>query len=1108
MKRRLGGLFVGLMVGLLTCTNVWAQATAQISGTARDQSGAVLPGVEIRVTQTDTGITRDAVTNETGSYVLPNLPIGPYRLEASLPGFRTYAQTGIVLQVNSNPAVNVTLEVGQVSEQVEVQANAALVETRNAGVGAVMENTRILELPLNGRAMIELVALSGAATPAPIVDGSGGRDPFSKGNVSVTGGLNTGLNFTLDGAYHNNPYDNGYMSMPFPDALQEFKVETGATSVQNGVKSSGSVSLVTKSGTNNLHGDLFEFVRNGAFNARNAFAAERDSIKRNQFGGTLGGPVIKNKLFFFGGYQRTTIREAPTDQVAIVPTAAMRAGDFTTFASAACNGGKAVSLRAPFVNNRIDPSNFDKAAMAFVSKLPSTDDPCGVVRYGIASRENDYTAIGKIDYQLNASHSVFGRYLVDSANNPPPYDVFKNNLEILEPGSGGLAQAFTFGDTYLFGANVVNAFRLTANRIAAGKTGANYQAEGLGPKDIGINAFFYEPHRPVQAIITGGLNVNSKELSSITSNAIGSTRAAIFGANDDISVLRGNHQLTFGTQMTMWWTNSYSNNLSTLQPSFTGQATGLGMADFFMGNVANYQIGTASGQNKKNQYFGLYGGDTWKLNQKFTLTYGVRWEPYFPIVHLDTGVYHFDPVAYAKGIKSKRFNTTPPGVMFTGDPGFPGLSGVHTKWWNFSPRLGIAWDVTGDGRTSLRASAGTFYDFPPTTYMQGFANGSPFTPRLTRTGVSLQNPWANEPGGDPFPLNYGRGLGPNDAIWPTYSPILTMDYDTPNMQVTQWNLSLQKQIGTDWLISSSYIGNGTTHLWALHYDNPAVFMGLGPCTIQGVAYTTCSTTSNTNQRRLLSLANPDTGKYFGSIQSIDAGGTASYNGLLLSVQRRVARGITFTGNYTWSHCITDPGGQTKAFTSGIEGYSDPNNRRFDRGNCTIAATDRRQVFNFSAVADTPRFSNRALRAVASDWRLSPIFKILSGDYLTIANSQDRALTGAGQQRALQVLPNPYGNKSVSNYLNAAAFAQPALGTLGNTGLGNIVGPGTWQLDTAISRAFQFRETQRMELRVEMFNITNSFRMKDPNAALGSGAFGQVTAAMDPRIMQFALKYVF
>jgi hypothetical protein len=223
-----------------------------------------------------------------------------------------------------------------VTEQVEVQANATLVETRSVGVGQVVENARILELPLNGRAVVELLALSGAATPALTVTGSN-RDPFSRGNVSVAGGLSTGLNYTLDGANHNNQYSGSYLSMPFPDALQEFKVETSATSAQSGVKSSGTVSLVTKSGTNEIHGDLFEFVRNGKFNARNVFATRRDSIKRNQYGGTVGGPIAKNKLFFFAGYQGTKIRQDPPDSLAFVPTPAMLAGDFTAFASAACN---------------------------------------------------------------------------------------------------------------------------------------------------------------------------------------------------------------------------------------------------------------------------------------------------------------------------------------------------------------------------------------------------------------------------------------------------------------------------------------------------------------------------------------------------------------------------------------------------------------------------------------------------------------------------------------------------------------------------------------------------------------------------------------------------
>ena len=1117
MKPTVFTILVAMLVCAWTCTDTWAQATAQISGAARDQSGAVLPGVEIKVTQSETGITREAVTNETGSYVLPNLPIGPYRLEAMLPGFRTYAQTGIVLEVNSNPVINVALEVGQVSEQVEVQANAALVETRSVGVGQVMENARILDLPLNGRAMIELVALAGAATPAPIVDGTGGRDPFSKGNLSVAGGLNTGLNFTLDGAYHNNPYDNGYMSMPFPDALQEFKVETGATSAQSGVKSSGTVSLVTKSGTNQFHGDAFEFVRNGIFNARNAFALGRDTIKRNQFGGTLGGPILRNKLFFFGAYQGTTIRQAPTDTLAIIPSAQMLAGDFTTFASPACNAGGQITLKAPFVNNRIDPSLYSKQALAVASHLPQTSDPCGTFRYGTSFLENDHMALGRIDYQRSASHSIFGRYLLDTTFSPAAYDIDKNALNAIELGKNGRAQAFTLGDTYLFSANVVNAFRVTANRIAAAKTEANLNNAGLGPGDIGIKMFVWLPHRPAYTI-TGGLNsVTGGLRTGAFGPAAGPNRIAVFGFNDDLSVVRGNHQLTFGTQLSAWWTNSYSNASAFPTITFSGQTTGLGMSDFLLGAVNTFRYGTTGDQNKRSKYFGLYAADIWKLNRQVTLNYGLRWEPFFPMIHLDNTVLHFDIDTLRKGIKSNRFAATPPGILFTGDPGFPAYQGMYNKWKNFSPRVGVAWDVTGDGRTSVRASVGSFYDYPSNLYLQGFSNGAPFLPTFLRNNVSFQDPWANEPGGDPFPLSYGRNLKYNDARWPAYALVTSLDYNTPNMQVYQWNLSLQKQVGTGWLVSGTYLGNNTVHMWAVQGTNPAVFLGLGSCTLAGVSYPTCSTTANTNQRRRLSQENPATGQFFGPINHVEAGATASYNGLILSVERRAGHGITLGANYTWSHCISDPGGLSAIQGTSDVGYSNPGNRRFDRGNCAVASTDRRQVFNLSAVARTRQLANPALRALGSGWQVSPIFKILSGDSMTVTTTQDRSLTGllptisqalTAGQRVNQLRANPYGDKSVKNYLSGAAFALPALGTFPNEGMSSILGPATWQLDAALSRTFQLREAKRLEFRAEAFNLTNSLHMNDPITNLGSSLFGQVTSAKDPRIMQFALKYLF
>ena len=285
MKRVVFVFFALVLISGLACSSVWAQATAQVSGTVRDQSGAVLPGVEVMATQTETGASRNTVTNETGSYILPNLALGPYRLEAALPGFRTFVQTGIVLQVNSNPVINPVLEVGQISEQVEVQGNAALVETRSQGVGSVMENQRILELPLNGRQATDLIELSGAATPSVGIQAP--KNFQRNGIVSIAGGLGTGATYTLDGGFHNQFSSGGNLSTPFPDALQEFKVETSALSAQQGMHSAGAVTMVTKSGTNEWHGDLFEFVRNGRFNGRNVFATKRDTLKRNQFGGTM-----------------------------------------------------------------------------------------------------------------------------------------------------------------------------------------------------------------------------------------------------------------------------------------------------------------------------------------------------------------------------------------------------------------------------------------------------------------------------------------------------------------------------------------------------------------------------------------------------------------------------------------------------------------------------------------------------------------------------------------------------------------------------------------------------------------------------------------------------
>src|SRR3989442_9032037 len=361
----MGPFLLSLCCLFLSCEVAWSQATAQIGGTIHDGPGALIRGARVKVTQPATGAVRTVLSGEDGRYVLPTLALGPYMLEGSKAGFKTYIQTGIVLQVDSNLTIDVPLKVGAVGEQVTVEANIAQVETRSTSVGQVVDNQRVSEMPLNGRNPIELVFLAGMASSP----GNGAINTvrnYPTIVVSVAGGQGNSVSYQLDGTIYQDPYNNLALPIPFPDALQEFKVETSVLQPQYGWHSGATVNAVTKSGTNEFHGVLFEFVRNGILNARDFFALKRDTLKRNQFGGVIGGPIIKNKLFFFAGYQGTIQRSDPAFNTGYVPTTAMLQGDFTTFASAACQGtARTLSAAQGFVNNRISPSQLNPVALNF-----------------------------------------------------------------------------------------------------------------------------------------------------------------------------------------------------------------------------------------------------------------------------------------------------------------------------------------------------------------------------------------------------------------------------------------------------------------------------------------------------------------------------------------------------------------------------------------------------------------------------------------------------------------------------------------------------------------------------------------------------------------------
>ena len=1109
MKRAVLCLTIAGLVSVFSCGAAWGQATAQISGTVRDQTGAVLPGVEVTAAHTETGIARNTVTNEAGLYVLPNLAVGPYRLEAALPGFRTFVQSGIVLRVNSNPVINVVLELGQVNEQVEVQANAALVETRSSTVGQVVENARILELPLNGRNVTDLITLAGAAiqTDVPMPKNFAGSN-----YISAAGGLGFGVEYTLDGARHINFVSGTSMQMPFPDALQELKIETSGMTAQHGV--SAAVGGVTKSGANEFHGDLFEFVRNDLFNARNYFATTNSTLKRNQFGGTIGGPILKNKLFFFAGYQGTTTRQDPADTRSFIPTPAMMAGDWSAFASPACNTGGQITLRTPFVNSRIDPALYSKPALNILNRiLPKapTPDACGQVTYGLMNVSNEGQLLGRVDYQWSASHSIFGRFVRNTLDNPPAFKFTPDNV-LTASGTGydNVAKSIAFGDTLLIGPNIVQSFRAGANVVDTWRIGNAF----FSYCDVGVKTYCGYAPAYTSFNITGGFGMSS--------NNVGDNKyhPHTYTVNDDVSVVRGTHQWSFGGGLTHGSYESKSDFVAAGTMTFNGQETALGMADFMLGRVSTLVMGTPNDQlSLKQNFLSVYLTDTWKAKPKLTVNYGIRWEPYFPQSMKLGAVLNFDENRFHNGIRSTVYKNAPAGWYYPGDPGAPvGNSVARKRWAQIAPRLGLAWDVSGDGKMSVRASYGYSYNFVNAQWREDTVGSAPWGNRTSLQSVSLEDPWLDFPGGIPFPLIKGA-----DARFSAYSNMQSMSFNVKTPTTSSWNLSVQRQIASDWLLSATYIGTETTHLWGQKQLNPAIYIPGGPCTLNGVTYPTCSTTANTNQRRRFSIERPADGQLMAFVSDTDYGATQSYNGMLLSVQREAAHGVTLNANYTWSHCIGDYADVNSQGPAADETYSDPNNRRGDRGDCL---GERRQSFNFTGLAESPRFSNAALRRIVSGWRLSGIYTLASGIPFTVITGSDRSLTAVGlgsanNQRANQILPGVYGDRSgrpLTNYLNRAAFALPGFGTFGNHGRNSVRGPKTWSLDMALSRSLPIRENQRVELRIEAFNVTNSFRPGNiaTQGTSGSGAFlslasntfGQIRNALNPRILQFALKYVF
>jgi hypothetical protein len=464
---------------------------------------------------------------------------------------------------------------------------------------------------------------------------------------------------------------------------------------------------------------------------------------------------------------------------------------------------------------------------------------------------------------------------------------------------------------------------------------------------------------------------------------------------------------------------------------------------------------------------------------------------------------------FANNVRSTTFRNAPAGMLYPGDPGFPGKTGLDRKWWNFAPRVGVAWDVQGDGRLALRASYGLTYDYPTGEYLSNPAAAPPFGNRIRTTDPPgrFDDPYGHLPGGDPHPLIPGP-----DAEFPRGGTFASIPPDLNAPRIQSWNVTVERQLGESWQASASYLGRYSDRLWGFEAQNYGVFLGLGPCTIQGVSYAVCTTNGNLAQRRVLSQSgeNPAAAAIIGVLDAYTAEGTQSYRGLRLSVQRRSATGVSFNANYTLSRCYGLEMATGAQF--GIT-YTDPLNRDHDRGYCD---GDRRHIANATLGVETPQFDNRALRVLLSNWSVSGIVNIRSGDPLSVLTGIDTAFSGISNQRANQVSDDVYGDAEfdatgrIANFLNRAAFASPAPGQLGNLERNSLNGPGYWNgIDLALRRQIPFGATQSVELRIEAFNLVNSFSWGNPVTGLNSGQFGRITDQTgEPRIMQFGIKYGF
>jgi outer membrane receptor protein involved in Fe transport len=1096
--KRIHGLLSLLIVVAAGCFGTMAMAqitSARLTGEITDATGALVPHVKVVAKNNGTNFAEAAESSESGVYTFTALPPGVYTLTTELPGFAPHIEKAVTLTVGQSATLNIALKTGGTQDTVTVTGGTELINTTTAEISNTVGEDEVKELPLNGRDPSSLVYLSAGVTNETISQAASTQTQQSfstQTGASAGGGRQGSTWYLLDGVM--NMDTTTLLAAPFPnaDATQEFKVITNNFDARYGFAPSAVVSIQTKSGTNQIHGGVFEFLRNNAFNAKQYFSQKVDPLKRNQFGGYVGAPLIHDKLFGFANYQGTRASEGSSSNPANTPTAAMLAGDFSAIG---------YQLPAPFqtingVINQINPALFSPGAVALDKFIPSNGAPgSGLLYVTEPVQHPDYDeGTGRLDYILSEKQRMFLRVYIDALSQAGTSE--PGNILSGVEGQHGKDLNLAVNHTWTISPSLLNS--VTAAYISYDLDSGTSVVNSSG-KPLCLSQFINVADPPGQCVVNltvsnGNALYGGASGFSVFSGSPYQTNRRDWVLSDTVTKVAGKHTMAFGTDILhRHYFYDYSGS-AYASIGFNGSYTGNIFADFLLGYSTGVNQGSGSVGATNGWMLGLYAQDQYKWRPKVTLNFGLRWDPNFsPNIVGNRGA------AFVPGAQSTRFPNAPQGLLFGGEQGVP--SGLfNTSYGYFQPRLGVAWQV--NPTLAVRSGFGLFTTPLEDAFYSQAWNAPPFDPSYgtiysATTPAPFDNPWsiyAPTGGKSPFPPFVTAGYNPpSDTTFPAQVGLPAVFIRNFKLGITEsWNASIEQQFGKSFAIHIAYVGSESYHQATTVEQNPGHFFGLG----------------NANNGARATYPN------FGGVLQVQDGATATYNALQVGFEKRFSRGYRIQSNFTWSHAFDVGGSGDPTFESSV---SDPYNFHLDHGNSSLNYP----VVSFTNFEyESPKLErmNPIARGILGDWELTGIFTAQSGAPFTIngGNGNNNSYFDVGQDRADSVPGQPVGVRTggkshwLNEYFNVNAFTQNAFGHPGDVQKYSIQEAPIVFMDAGIYKNWTVAERYKVQFRWELFNAFNHPTFGQPDSNPGDTNFGQVTGpGPEPaRVMQAGLKFAF